>query len=104
MKGIMQPAKLVLTWDIRENQQGYVEFVISEFVPGLQRLGFQVTGAWYTQHGSGPEIILTGVLASRLVVDDLLSSEDFQRLREKLLVFVENFAYRLAKPSSNTPF
>ena len=34
------PVKVIMTWDIAaERDQEYFEFVIGEFVPGVQRLG-----------------------------------------------------------------
>ena len=39
--------KVIMTWDIAaERDQEYFEFVIGEFVPGVQRLGLQPTEAW----------------------------------------------------------
>ena len=36
------PVKVIMTWDIAaERDQEYFEFVIGEFVPGVQRLGLQ---------------------------------------------------------------
>ena len=34
------PVKLIMTWDITpEHEQEYFEFVIREYIPGIQRLG-----------------------------------------------------------------
>jgi ABC-type sulfate transport system permease subunit len=47
--------KLIMTWDIKaEHEQEYFEFVIREFIPGIQRLGAELTDAWATVYGSGP--------------------------------------------------
>ena len=41
--------KLLMTWDmIPGREQEYFEFLVREFVPGLQRLGVEPTEAWYT--------------------------------------------------------
>ena len=41
--------KLIMTWDILpEREQEYFEFVVREFIPGVQRLGFDLTEAWAT--------------------------------------------------------
>ena len=47
--------KLLMTWDIKpEHEQEYFEFVIREFIPGIQRLGAELTDAWATvYHGRG---------------------------------------------------
>ena len=39
--------KVIMTWDIApERDQEYFEFVVGEFVPGVQRLGLQPAEAW----------------------------------------------------------
>ena len=55
--------KVIMTWDIApERDQEYFEFVIGEFVPGVQRLGLQPAEAWATLYGSYPQIQV-GLLA-----------------------------------------
>ncbi len=47
------PTKLILSWDILPgHEQEYFEFVIREFIPGVQRLGFTLTDAWATVFGA----------------------------------------------------
>jgi hypothetical protein len=58
------PVKVIMTWDIAaERDQEYFEFVIGEFVPGVQRLGLQPSEAWATIYGSYPQIQV-GLLAT----------------------------------------
>jgi hypothetical protein len=46
-----------MTWDISpEREQEYFEFVIGEFVPGVQRIGLQPFEAWATIYGNHPQI------------------------------------------------
>jgi hypothetical protein len=57
------PVKVIMTWDIAaERDQEYFEFIIGEFVPGVQRLGLQPAEAWATLYGSYPQIQV-GLLA-----------------------------------------
>ena len=50
------PVKVIMTWDIvAEHEQEYFEFVIGEWVPGVQRLGLEPTDAWATVYGSYPQ-------------------------------------------------
>lgn len=47
-----KPAKLILRWDIRsELESEYFEFMVSEFIPGTNRLGLTDIQAWYTLYG-----------------------------------------------------
>ena len=49
--------KVLMTWDIvGERDQEYFEFIIGEFIPGVQRLGLQPAEAWATLYGSYPQI------------------------------------------------
>jgi hypothetical protein len=90
--------KLLMTWDIiRGREQEYFEFVVREFVPGIQRLGIQPTEAWYTTYGRRPQI-LTGVVADTLARMELaLGTEDWRRLRDRLLDYVTNFESRIVR-------
>ena len=38
------PVKLLMSWDIApEHEQEYFEFVVREFIPGVQRMGFELS-------------------------------------------------------------
>jgi hypothetical protein len=51
--------KLIMSWDIQpEREQEYFEFVVREFIPGVQRLGFELSDAWATVFGSEPQILV----------------------------------------------
>ena len=69
------PVKVLMTWDISpEHEREYFEFVIGEFIPGVQRLGFQTSEAWVTIYGSYPQIqvgMLAPGLKGALIVIDL---------------------------------
>ncbi len=92
--------KLLLKWDIKSGQeQPYFEFIMQEFAPGLMRLGLQPTEAWYTVYGKGPQI-LTGAVTDDLdTMKQILASDDWRDLREKLMAFVANFSYKVIPAS-----
>jgi hypothetical protein len=95
------PVKLVMTWDIApEREQEYFEFVIGEFVPGVQRLGFEPVEAWATLYGDYPQIQV-GMLAPDLLnAQHILRSDGWEQLKEKLFGFVKNFSYKVV-PARN---
>ncbi len=94
--------KLLMTWDIRPGKESeYFEFVVQEFAPKLIRLGVQPTEAWYTVYGSAPQILTGAVTEDRKTMDDILNGEEWQTLRDKLLTFVNNFAYKIVPASGN---
>lgn len=94
------PVKLLMTWDIIPGrEQEYFEFVVREFVPGIQRLGIQPTEAWYTTYGRRPQI-LTGVVADTVARMELaLGTEEWRRLRDRLLDYVTDFTWRIVRAS-----
>jgi hypothetical protein len=93
--------KLLLTWDIiPDHEQDYFEFVINEFVPGVQRLGLQPAEAWATVFGDYPQIQV-GIMGENLaIVQRALTSTMWNQLQDKLFAFVKNYSYKVV-PSRN---
>jgi len=70
--------KLLMTWDIKPGREtAYLDFVTSEFAPGLVRLGIELVEGWYTVYGDGPQILMGGLA------------------RERLEEYVTNFSYKV---------
>lgn len=88
--------KVLLMWDILpDREREYFEFVVGEFIPGIQRLGFQTSEAWATIYGSYPQIQV-GMLASDAAsVRRMMNSSDWKSLHEQLSAFVTNFSYKI---------
>jgi len=93
--------KLLMTWDIIPGkEQEYFEFVVREFVPGMQGLGIQPTEAWYTTYGEHPQILTGGTTKDLDAMEDLLGSEQWNSLKDRLLEFVTNFDWKVVNASS----
>ncbi|MCQ3936435.1 MAG: hypothetical protein DPW18_05235 [Chloroflexi bacterium] len=90
------PVKVIMTWDIAaERDQEYFEFVIGEFVPGVQRLGLQPAEAWATLYGSYPQIQV-GLLASDVEqARKILASSEWGMLQDRLFGYVKNYSYKI---------
>lgn len=88
--------KVLMTWDIAsERDQDYFEFVIGEFIPGVQRLGLQPSEAWATIYGAYPQIQV-GLLANDATqARRILDSDDWNVLQERLFNYVKNFSYKV---------
>jgi hypothetical protein len=93
---MMVMVKLLMKWDIKAgHEQSYFEFVMREFAPGLMRLGLQPTEAWYTVYGKGPQF-LTGVVTDDLsTMRNILGSEEWHELLERLMEHVANFSHKI---------
>jgi hypothetical protein len=92
--------KVLMTWDIIPGrEQEYFEFVVREFVPGIQRIGIQPTEAWFTQFGDQPQILTGGTAESLPKMREALDSEDWEQLRDQLEDFVTNFQMKVVRSS-----
>ena len=92
--------KLIMTWDILPGkEQEYFEFVVREFVPGMQRIGIQPTEAWFTQYGARPQILTGGVAEDMAEMQNALRSEDWVQLHDQLANYVTNFKLKVVRAS-----
>jgi hypothetical protein len=97
--------KLVMTWDIApEKEQDYYEFVINEFVPGVQRMGLQPAEAWATVFGDYPQIQVSILAEDLPVVQRALNSDNWFQLQDKLFALVQNFSYKIIPARSGFQF
>ena len=92
--------KLLMTWDMVPGQeQEYFEFLVREFVPGLQRLGVEPTEAWYTTYGDGPQMLAGFVAENHEVMQSALETQEWAKLRDRLFEFVTNFNSKVVRAS-----
>ena len=93
--------KLLLSWDILPGrEQEYFEFVVREFIPGIQSMGLEPSDAWLTIYGEQPQI-LTGVQVSNLTsLNAVMASQEWDLMVSKLLDYVDNLQIKkvIAKP------
>lgn len=89
--------KLILTWDIKPgHEQDYFTYVLHEYLPQVNKFGFEVTDAWVTVYGNRPQILLGAVMASRFKARTVLMSNEWGHLNEQLLDYVDNLQFKLA--------
>ena len=88
--------KVLMTWDIAgDRDQEYFEFIIGEFIPGVQRLGLQPAEAWATIYGSYPQIQVGLLAADAMQARQILDSNDWGLLQDRLFGYVKNFSYKV---------
>ena len=99
------PVKLLMTWDISpEHEQEYFEFVIGEFIPGMQRLGMEPIEAWATIYGEYPQIMVAMLAPDLPDAQRVLNSVEWGRLREQLFGFVKNFSHKVVSAKGGFQF
>jgi hypothetical protein len=90
--------KLLLTWDILPGrEQDYFEFVVRDFIPGMQHLGMEPGDAWFTMYGSQPQILVAAQMNSMNALQTVLDSSDWDSLTHRLLDYVENFNFKVVQ-------
>ena len=99
------PIKLIMSWDIApEHEEEYFEFVVREFLPGVQNLGFELSDAWATVYGSKPQILVGAMLPTMHKARQVLDSPEWISLNNRLQDFVHNYNYKLVSAKGSFQF
>lgn len=99
------PGKLIMTWDINpEHEQEYFEFVVREFLPQVQKLGFQLSDAWVTVYGEQPQIMVGATLPTISQIRQVMSTEKWTSLITRLMDFVTGFESKIVPSSGGFQF
>jgi hypothetical protein len=90
--------KLLMTWDILPGrEQDYFEFVVRDFIPGVQRLGLEPSDAWFTMYGEQPQIMAAVQSNNIADMQSVLNSPEWDDLTRQLLDYVEDFKYKIVQ-------
>jgi hypothetical protein len=93
--------KLLMTWDILPGrEQEYFEFVVRDFIPGIQQMGMEPNDAWYTMYGTQPQIMVAAQVSTMSKLQNLLGSTDWKSLTQNLLDYVENLNIKVVPARS----
>ncbi|NTV36016.1 MAG: hypothetical protein HGA53_03595 [Anaerolineaceae bacterium] len=97
--------KLIMTWDISPNhEQEYFEFVVRDFIPGVQRLGFELSDAWATVFGEQPQILVGATLPSPAKARQILRSAEWKNLHGQLQDYVVNYSEKVVEARGGFQF
>ena len=97
--------KILMSWDIAPgHEQEYFEFVVREFLPGVQQLGFTLDGAWATVYGDHPQILIDAVLQDHLEAENLMHSDKWQSLFGQLQDFILNYSIKIVPARDSFQF
>jgi hypothetical protein len=93
--------KLLMTWDILPGrEQEYFEFVVRDWIPGIQRLGLEPSDAWFTMYGDQPQIMASAQTNSINAMQKILDTSEWNDLTRQLLDYVEDFTYKIVPARS----
>ncbi len=92
--------KLLMNWDIKPGRdQEYFEFVVREWVPGVNRLGIEPVAAWYTVYSrdNTPQILAEALANDLPTLRTILKSPEWNELHESLLEYVNNYEHKVVR-------
>lgn len=96
MDEVTQGWKILLEYEVgEESLQEYYQFVMQQYVPALQSMGFQMSEAWHTAYGLAPNRLLGFVCEDRDTIASLLDSELWGELNEELGNYVTDFSFKV---------
>jgi NIPSNAP len=94
--------KVIMSWDIKPGRsEEYFEFVVRDFAPSFQSVGWQMTEAWLTAYGDRPQIMVGALADSITHMERMLASPEWQALHEKLQQYITNYSEKIIRA---TPF
>jgi hypothetical protein len=89
--------KVIMSWDIIQGrEQEYFEFVVRNFMPGVQKLGMSLSDAWVTIYGEHPQILVGAVVPGFERAEKIIYSEEWRALNDRLMDYVQNYELKLA--------
>jgi len=90
--------KVIMSWDIIPGrEQEYFEFVVRNFMPGVQKLGMALSDAWVTIYGDHPQILVGAVVPGLKKAQEIVESEEWELLNQQLRDYVTNYDLKLAR-------
>jgi hypothetical protein len=97
--------KIIMTWDIaREHEQEYFEFVVREFIPGVQKLGMELSDAWATVYGDQPQIQVGAVIPTTARAHQLLNSVEWKDLNNQLQNYITSYTVKVVEAHGGFQF
>lgn len=97
--------KLLMTWNIaHDHEQEYFEFMVREFIPGVQRLGLELSDAWATVFGEQPQIMVSATAQNTARALQILDSPEWKSLNNQLQDFVSNYSWKIVEARNGFQF
>jgi len=94
--------RLILTWNIRPGQEAeYSSFVNERLAPGLVELGLPPHDVYYATYGRVPQILVVLDVPKLETLQQALKSEKWQKLKQGLLPFIQDYQERLIKDTDD---
>lgn len=97
--------KLILTYDVLSTKQGiYSQFILGDFIPGLQALDIYLTSVYQTVVGDYPSRQAEFVSESLQIMQQGLKSDRFIELENTLKSYTTNYNRKVVQYRSGFQF
>jgi hypothetical protein len=81
-------------------EKEYARFEREEFVPGMERLGMEVTGIWRTVIGPGPFMLVEGTSPTIEAIAKTIATDEYRDLTRALKSrYVQDYQSRILAPT-----
>jgi len=86
-----------MRWNVRPetDDSEYYEFLVHEFIPGMNKLGIAEIQVWATAYGECEQKMVSGITQSIEEMKNALRSETWVQLTGKLEAFVDTFSQKV---------
>jgi hypothetical protein len=98
--------KIIMSWDVApgREQEEYFEFIVRDFLPGIQRLGLNLSDAWATAYGNYPQIMVGAELPTFQKAKQVMDSSEWISLFNQLQDFVTNYTFKIVSARGGFQF
>lgn len=88
--------KLILFYNIRpDKQEQYYRYMISSFVPAVQKLGVYMHMAWHIAYGDCPMRKIEFVTESANALRRLFHSDEWESLENELKQYIDSYERKI---------
>ena len=95
---------MLLTYNVvPQAQSEYMQFMMSVFVPSLQKIGLENMGVWHTAFGNYPNRLLVFV-AEELDMKEAMASETWTQAETRLKGYITDYTCRIVPFESGFQF
>lgn len=94
--------KILMRWDVKDETEDseYYEFLVHEFIPGMNKLGLAQIQVWATAFGECEQKLVSGIAPSAEAMKLALQSEEWVMLTDRLESYVDGFSQKVI-PATN---
>lgn len=87
-------------YDLDSNRfEAYSEYMRASHIPTMERLGIRMIGGWHVAIGPGPNIVVEGASESVQGILDVVGSEEYRELTDRLVNMVSKFGSKILVPT-----